>query len=123
MSPLLRGVEVGLAHGFLLVGPFIKLGPLRNVEGVAEIVGSVNGAAVVLILTACLSIYGAVTFQSEGPQVLTRAWLPAGQQRGWGGAWGWAGQGSDGMRRQHGSKPSAAALQRCRQRQRGDGIG
>lgn len=32
MSPLLRGVEIGLAHGFLLVGPFIKLGPLRNVE-------------------------------------------------------------------------------------------
>lgn len=32
MSPLLRGVEIGLAHGFLLVGPFIKYGPLRNVE-------------------------------------------------------------------------------------------
>lgn len=32
VSPLLRGVEIGLAHGFLLVGPFIKLGPLRNVE-------------------------------------------------------------------------------------------
>lgn len=25
VSPLLRGVEVGLAHGFLLVGPFIKV--------------------------------------------------------------------------------------------------
>ncbi len=72
MSPLLRGVEIGLAHGFLLVGPFIKLGPLRNVEGVAEIVGSLNGAATVLILTACLSIYGASTFQSEGPQVCVR---------------------------------------------------
>ena len=24
VSPLLRGVEIGLAHGFLLVGPFIK---------------------------------------------------------------------------------------------------
>lgn len=32
VSPLLRGVEIGLAHGFLLVGPFIKLGPLRDVE-------------------------------------------------------------------------------------------
>ncbi|KAL4451231.1 hypothetical protein ABPG77_009303 [Micractinium sp. CCAP 211/92] len=69
VSPLLRGVEIGLAHGFLLVGPFIKYGPLRNVEGVAEIAGCINGAAVVLLLTACLSIYGAVTFQSEGPQV------------------------------------------------------
>lgn len=25
VSPLLRGVEVGLAHGFLLPGPFIKV--------------------------------------------------------------------------------------------------
>jgi len=30
VNPLLRGVEVGLAHGFLLVGPFVKAGPLRN---------------------------------------------------------------------------------------------
>jgi hypothetical protein len=65
VSPLLRGVEVGLAHGFLLVGPFIKLGPLRNVEGVAEISGSLSAAALVLILTAALSAYGAVTFQQE----------------------------------------------------------
>lgn len=26
VSPLLRGVEIGLAHGFLLCGPFIKVG-------------------------------------------------------------------------------------------------
>lgn len=25
VSPLLRGVEIGLAHGFLLCGPFIKV--------------------------------------------------------------------------------------------------
>merc|ERR1712202_16824 len=31
VSPLLRGVEIGLAHGFFLPGPFIKLGPLRAV--------------------------------------------------------------------------------------------
>ena len=30
ISPLLRGVEIGLAHGFFLPGPFIKLGPLRQ---------------------------------------------------------------------------------------------
>ena len=69
VSTLLRGVEIGLAHGFLLVGPFIKLGPLRNVEGVAEVAGCVNAAAVVLILTACLSIYGQATFQGSAPEV------------------------------------------------------
>ena len=30
LSPLLRGVEIGLTHGYFLVGPFYKLGPLRN---------------------------------------------------------------------------------------------
>lgn len=25
VSPVLRGVEIGLAHGFLLAGPFIKV--------------------------------------------------------------------------------------------------
>lgn len=69
VSPLLRGVEIGLAHGFLLVGPFIKLGPLRAVEGTAEVAGCMSAAALVLILTACLSAYGAVTFQQPGPSV------------------------------------------------------
>ncbi|GLT77736.1 hypothetical protein SLA2020_492960 [Shorea laevis] len=36
VSPLLRGVEVGLAHGFLLVGPFVKTGPLRNTPVAGE---------------------------------------------------------------------------------------
>mmetsp|Transcript_18440 Transcript_18440/g.39631 ORF Transcript_18440/g.39631 Transcript_18440/m.39631 type:complete len:196 (+) Transcript_18440:78-665(+) len=67
VAPLLRGVEIGLAHGFLLTGPFIKLGPLRNVEGVAEIAGCMSGAGLVLILALCLSIYGSAQFQSEPP--------------------------------------------------------
>ena len=62
VSPLLRGVEIGLTHGFFLTGPFIKLGPLRATEA-AEVAGCLSGAGLVLILTACLSIYGAVSFQ------------------------------------------------------------
>eukprot|EP01025_Chloroclados_australasicus_P028051 TRINITY_DN27807_c0_g1_i1.p1 TRINITY_DN27807_c0_g1~~TRINITY_DN27807_c0_g1_i1.p1 ORF type:complete len:223 (+),score=13.74 TRINITY_DN27807_c0_g1_i1:89-670(+) len=69
VSPLLRGVEIGLAHGFLLTGPFIKLGPIRNVEGQAEIVGCVAGAGLVLILTACLAMYGTAKFQAEGSKL------------------------------------------------------
>merc|ERR1711977_666672 len=65
VSPLLRGVEVGLAHGFFLPGPFIKLGPLRAVEGTAEIAGCMSAAGLVIILAACLSIYGAVSFQRK----------------------------------------------------------
>jgi hypothetical protein len=32
VSPLLRGVEIGLAHGFFLPGPFIKVGAWRGVR-------------------------------------------------------------------------------------------
>lgn len=64
VSPLLRGVEVGLAHGFFVAGPFIKLGPLRATDA-AEIAGCLSGAGLVLILTACLSIYGATAFQRD----------------------------------------------------------
>merc|ERR1719327_370586 len=60
---LARGFEIGLAHGFFLPGPFIKLGPLRNVDGTAEIAGCLAGAGLVIILASCLSIYGAATFQ------------------------------------------------------------
>jgi len=67
VSPVLRGVEIGLAHGYLLTGPFISLGPLRNVEGVREIAGCMSGAGLVLILALCLSIYGSAQFQSAPP--------------------------------------------------------
>lgn len=50
-------------------GPFTKLGPLRNVVGVAEISGHLSAAGLVLILTACLTFYGAVSFQSDRTQV------------------------------------------------------
>merc|ERR1719463_616105 len=65
VTPLQRGVEIGLAHGFFLPGPFIKLGPLRAVEGGAEVAGCMSAAGLVLILAICMSIYGEVSFQRE----------------------------------------------------------
>jgi photosystem I subunit 11 len=65
ITPIQRGVEIGLAHGFFIPGPFIKLGPLRNVDGSAEIAGCLAGAGLVIILASCLSIYGAATFQRK----------------------------------------------------------
>ena len=32
LSPNRRGLEVGMAHGFFLYGPFAITGPLRNTE-------------------------------------------------------------------------------------------
>lgn len=64
VSPLLRGIEVGLAHGFLLVGPFVKTGPLRNTE-YAGAAGSLAAAGLVVILSICATMYGIASF-SEG---------------------------------------------------------
>ncbi|XP_024539330.1 photosystem I reaction center subunit XI, chloroplastic-like [Selaginella moellendorffii] len=62
VSPLLRGIEVGLAHGFFLVGPFVKTGPLRNSEVAGE-AGALAAAGLVAILSVCLTIYGIATFK------------------------------------------------------------
>ncbi|XP_068488683.1 photosystem I reaction center subunit XI, chloroplastic [Phaseolus vulgaris] len=64
VSPLLRGIEVGLAHGYLLVGPFVKAGPLRNTE-FAGAAGSLAAGGLVAILSICLTIYGISSF-NEG---------------------------------------------------------
>lgn len=43
----------------------LQLGPLRNVEGAAEIAGCASAVGVVLILALCLSVYGSASFQSS----------------------------------------------------------
>jgi len=66
LSPLLRGLEIGMAHGYFLVGPWTLLGPLRDSEH-AAVGGLISAVALILIATACLSIYGLATFQEDKP--------------------------------------------------------
>lgn len=60
LSPIARGLEIGMAHGYLLLGPFLKLGPLRDTDS-ALFAGAASAGGLILILAACLSVYGAVT--------------------------------------------------------------
>ena len=64
LTPLLRGLEIGLAHGYFLIGPFVKLGPLRNSD-VALLAGFLSTIGLILILTLGLTIYGAAMFKQE----------------------------------------------------------
>lgn len=66
LSPILRGLEVGLAHGYFLVGPFYKLGPLRSSD-VALLSGFFASIGLIVIMTACLAIYGVVSFDDNQP--------------------------------------------------------
>lgn len=61
LTPLLRGLEIGLAHGYFLMGPFVKLGPLRNSD-IALLSGFLSTVGLILILTLGLTIYGVAVF-------------------------------------------------------------
>ncbi|MEL6495134.1 MAG: photosystem I reaction center subunit XI [Cyanobacteria bacterium J06623_7] len=56
LAPLRRGLEVGMAHGYLLYGPFLLLGPLRGTNN-ADIAALLSAFGLVTILTLCLSLY------------------------------------------------------------------
>lgn len=54
-----RGLEVGMAHGYLIYGPFTALGPLRDTAQ-GTWAGLLSSLALVLILTICLGLYSRV---------------------------------------------------------------
>lgn len=60
LSPGRRGLEIGMAHGYFLFGPFAKLGPLRDTD-VANLAGLLSAIGLVVILTICLSLYASVS--------------------------------------------------------------
>jgi photosystem I subunit 11 len=67
LTPLLRGLEIGLAHGYFLIGPFVKLGPLRDSD-VALLAGFLSTIGLIVILTLGLTIYGVASFGQEKSQ-------------------------------------------------------
>lgn len=81
LSPLLRGLEIGMAHGYFLVGPFDKLGPLRNTD-VALLAGFLSTVGLIIILTTCLSMYGNVSFGKDESKDLLQTNIGWGQFTG-----------------------------------------
>ncbi len=81
ISPLSRGLEIGMAHGYWLVGPFVtlaSLGSLRNSD-VGNLVGLLAAGSLIVILTIGFSIYGTTTFvrqQEAYPRPVTVAIVP-----------------------------------------------
>ena len=67
LTPLLRGLEIGLAHGYFLIGPFVKLGPLRDSE-IGLLAGFLSTIGLILILSLGLTIYGVAAFGQEKSQ-------------------------------------------------------
>ena len=63
LTSIFRGLEIGVAHGYFLIGPFYKLGPLRNSE-IALLGGYLSTISFILILTLALVLYGTVVYQN-----------------------------------------------------------
>jgi photosystem II CP43 chlorophyll apoprotein len=64
LSPITRGLEIGMAHGYWLLGPFLKLGPLRDTDQ-ALLAGFASSCGLVVILSLCLFLYGGAVFQDS----------------------------------------------------------
>jgi photosystem I subunit XI len=65
-----RGLEIGMAHGYFLYGPFALLGPLRNTD-LSEIAGVLSAAGLIGLLTVALSIFGKVQTVDDQGSVTT----------------------------------------------------
>ena len=71
LEPWQRGIEIGMAHGYFLIGPFVSFGPLRNTPEAAT-VGLLAGCAVVGIVTS-----GALIFsQTIRPKLFDKPGAP-----------------------------------------------
>lgn len=68
LSSFLKGLQIGLSHGYFLFGPFVMLGPLRTSE-VASFIGFISTLSLLFILTAGLVIYGIVSYPSTNQKV------------------------------------------------------
>jgi photosystem I subunit 11 len=67
ISSLLRGLEVGMAHGYFLMGPFTLLGPLRN-SSVALLAGFMSTIGLICIMGVALAAYGNVTYTTSSDE-------------------------------------------------------
>jgi len=56
ISPLRRGIETGIAHGYWLINPFAKLGPLRDTD-IADRAGLLATIGMVVIASGAIFLY------------------------------------------------------------------
>lgn len=56
LTPLRRGLEVGLVHGYWLIGPFFKFNPFRFTD-YGSLVALISTISLVVISTLTISLY------------------------------------------------------------------
>ncbi len=71
LAPARRGLEVGMAHGYWIFGPFAKLGPLRDTAN-ANLAGLLAALGLIVLFTVGLSLYA----NSNPPKALASVTVP-----------------------------------------------
>ncbi|HEY9642579.1 MAG TPA: photosystem I reaction center subunit XI [Coleofasciculaceae cyanobacterium] len=71
LSPVRRGLEVGVAHGYWLVGPFAKFNPLRFTDS-GTLAALLSTMGLILISTLLIWLYAA----SNPPQPIATITVP-----------------------------------------------
>lgn len=84
LSASRRGLEVGMAHGYFLFGPFCWYNPLRETS-IADFIGLLETVSLVIILTFALSLYAAVLDINLPVETVTTPQVPEDfkTQKGW----------------------------------------
>jgi hypothetical protein len=73
MDPLTRGLEIGMAHGYWLLGPFLVLGPLRSAPGgIALLAALMSTVGLVTIATIGLSLFASLA--KDVPEFSREGW-------------------------------------------------
>lgn len=65
LSPFTRGLEIGAAHGYWLVGPEVLLGPLRETSHGAAVGGLITAIALIAFASLGMTAFGLATFQGD----------------------------------------------------------
>lgn len=82
LSPLLRGINIGYAHGYFLLGPFLDFGPLRS-SPEAGFIGYISTISLIVILTTGLLAYGFASFPEKAKVSQKRATVDFLNSKGW----------------------------------------
>lgn len=56
ITPLRRGIEAGIFHGYWLINPFAKLGPLRDTD-IADLAGFLSTIGLIVISSSAIFLY------------------------------------------------------------------
>ncbi|WP_299492675.1 photosystem I reaction center subunit XI [Acaryochloris sp. IP29b_bin.137] len=70
MSANARGLEIGMAHGYYLYGPFATSGPIRGTT-MSLVSGVLSASAVIIVLSVAIQIYSSVSSAKPLPSVTT----------------------------------------------------